>query len=76
MSFYRQPGMLTVHSHDAVAPWQTPEWHQQMREQLRPSAYLRLIENKFASGESEFVPLEWWDACVDPNLSPVTVDPN
>jgi hypothetical protein len=28
------------------APWQTDEWRVQMREQLRPNAYLRLIENR------------------------------
>src|SRR5712692_1193743 len=35
-------GFLT---HRAVAPWQTPEWLQEMRAALRAGAYLRMIEN-------------------------------
>ena len=58
---YRQPGMLMFWSHEPVAPWQTEEWLDQMRQQLRKSAYLRMIENRFTAGESEFIPIEWWD---------------
>ena len=58
---YRQPGMLMFWSHEPVAPWQTEEWLDQMRQQLRKSAYLRMIENRFTAGESEFIPIAWWD---------------
>ena len=34
--------------------------------QLRPNAYLRLIENRWVSSDSTFVEMEWWDACIDP----------
>src|SRR5271156_5633896 len=47
-----------------------------MRSQLRPNAYLRLIENKWVTSESTFVPIEWWDACVDPDLSPELARPS
>jgi hypothetical protein len=76
MSLYRQPGMLMFWSHEPVAPWQTPAWLQQMREQLRPNAYLRMIENRFVSWESAFVELAWWDACVDLGVHPVAADPS
>ena len=71
---YRQPGMLMFWSHEPVAPWQTPEWLEQMRQQLRPNAYLRMIENRFVSGESSFVDEGWWDGCVDRRLTPVVAD--
>jgi hypothetical protein len=44
-ALYAQDGMLMFWSHEPVAPWQTPEWLGQMREQLRPNAFLRMIEN-------------------------------
>jgi phage terminase large subunit-like protein len=72
---YRQPGMLMAWHHEPVAPWQTPEWLEQMRQQLRPNAYLRMIENRFVSSESTFVDLAWWDACVDPDHRQVAADP-
>jgi phage terminase large subunit-like protein len=73
-ALYRGEGLLMFWSHEPVAPWQTPEWLAQMRAQLRPSAYVRMIENRFVSGESSFVPLEWWDTCVQPELRSVITD--
>lgn len=74
-AMYQQPGMLMLWAHTSVAPWQTPEWEQQMREQLRPNAYLRMIENRFVTSESSFVEMEWWDRCVDPAAHPIVADP-
>ncbi|HUY25908.1 MAG TPA: terminase TerL endonuclease subunit [Candidatus Binataceae bacterium] len=74
-SLYRQPGLLMFWSHTPVAPWQTADWLSQMRGQLRPNAYLRLIENRWVTSESTFVPVEWWDACVDPEAHPELADP-
>jgi Phage Terminase len=75
-ALYRQPGLLMFWSHDSVAPWQTSEWIEQMRQQLRPNAFLRLIENRWVSSESTFVDLAWFNACVNPDLSPVLADPH
>jgi phage terminase large subunit-like protein len=72
---YRTGGMLAYWTHQSHAPWQTESWRQQMREQLRPNAFLRLIENQWVTSESSFVDMEWWDACVDSALSPVVTDP-
>ena len=72
---YSQPGLLMAWHHLPVAPWQTPEWIEQMRGQLRPNAFLRLIENKWVTSESTFVPIEWWDTCVDSELTPELTDP-
>src|SRR5262249_430955 len=54
-ALYRSPGLLTFWSHDPVAPWPPPAWLEQMRQQLRPNAYLRLIENRWVTSESPFV---------------------
>jgi hypothetical protein len=73
-SLYRGEGLLMAWHHEPVAPWQTAAWLAQMRRQLRPSAYLRMIENRFTSGESSFVEPEWWAACEDAALRPVVAD--
>jgi hypothetical protein len=68
-------GIACYWTHRAVAPWQTPAWIEQMRLSLRPNQYLRMIENKWVSTESSFVEMDWWDACVDTDLSPELTDP-
>jgi phage terminase large subunit-like protein len=67
-------GLLMFWSHVPVAPWQSVEWVEQMRRQLRPNAFLRMIENRFVSTESIFVDPEWIDNCIDPAGSPVIGD--
>ena len=62
-------GMLMHWTSESLAPWQTPEWREQMRAQLRPNAYARLIENSWTSAESSFIEPAMWDACIDPALS-------
>jgi hypothetical protein len=69
-------GMLMAWHHEPVAPWQTPEWIEQMHVQMRPNAFLRMIENRFVSSESAFVDLDWWDACVDPQATQAFADKN
>lgn len=71
---YRLPDLLMFWTHSPVAPWQTERWLTQMRGQLRVNAYLRMIENRFVSSESGFVPPEWWAACEDATLRPVVAD--
>src|SRR6516164_1923913 len=44
---YAAGGQLMYWSHQFSAPWQTEQWREQMREQLRHNAYLRLIENQW-----------------------------
>jgi phage terminase large subunit-like protein len=68
-------GLLLFWSHRPLAPWQTPEWLDEMRRSLRPAQYLRMIENRFVTTESSFVELSAWDKCVDPNLSMALTDP-
>jgi hypothetical protein len=67
-------GLLMFWTHQPVAPWQTEAWLAQMRGQLRPNAYLRMIENRFVSSESSFVDMDWYDACVNLAVEPVVAD--
>jgi hypothetical protein len=48
-------GMLMAWHHEPIAPWQTEAWLAEMRRSLRPSAYLRQIENRFVTTESNFI---------------------
>jgi hypothetical protein len=71
---YAGNGQLTFWSHTPIAPWQDAEWLDEMRRSLRPNQFLRMIENRFVSSESTFIDMAAWDACVDPNWSPVVSD--
>jgi terminase large subunit-like protein len=71
---YAGDGLLMFWSHRPIAPWQDEQWLDQMRGQLRPNAYLRMIENRFVSTDSTFVDVAWYDNCVDPDLHPVAAD--
>ena len=73
---YAGDGVLAFWSHKPVAPWQTDAWLAQMRGQLRPNAYLRLIENRWVTTESTFVDPDWLTACTDPAADPVVANPN
>jgi len=61
-------------SHTPRMPWQLgaagERYYASQRQELRPSAFLRLHENQWVAGESIFIPAELWDSCVVPDLSP------
>jgi phage terminase large subunit-like protein len=73
-SLYAGGGLLMAWHHEPIAPWQTLEWLEQMRGQLRPNAFLRMIENRFVSGESSFIEPGWFDRCVDADAVPLLAD--
>jgi len=74
-ALYARPGVMLMYwTHKLRAPWQTTEWAEQMRNELRPNAYLRMIENRWVSGEEAFVDPEWWARCVDAAARPVVSD--
>jgi phage terminase large subunit-like protein len=71
---YAADGTLMFWTHLCTAPWQDDAWREQMRQLLRPNAYLRLIENRWVSSDSTFVDMDWWDACVDDDATPLVSD--
>ena len=73
-SLYAGDGLLMFWSHEPIAPWQTPEWIEEMRRSLRPNQFLRMIENRFVSGESSFVPMAAWDRCVNADFGMLAAD--
>jgi hypothetical protein len=73
-SLHAGDGILMAWHREPVAPWQDLDWLAQMRQQLRPTAYLRMIQNEFVTNDDTFVNMSWWDGCVDPNLAPLYAD--
>jgi phage terminase large subunit-like protein len=71
---HRNGSLLAYWTHEFTAPWQTEAWREEMREALRPNQYLRLIENRWVSGEDTFVDLDWWDECTDYDQHPLYSD--
>ena len=71
---YESDGLLCYWTHHGPAPWQDDRWRGEMRLALRPNAYLRLVENQWVSSESTFIDMDWYDACVDHDLSPELAD--
>ena len=67
-------GMLMFWSHTPIAPWQDERWLASMRRTQRPNQYMRQVENRFVSGDSEFVDMAKFDACVDPYMTPLVAD--
>ena len=57
--------------HEPRMPWQTPEYYAAQRRTLRPSAYLRIQENRWVSSTARFLTGEAWDALVDLAARPV-----
>jgi phage terminase large subunit-like protein len=70
-SLHAGDGVLMAWHHEPVAPWQDERWLSEMRRSLRPNQYLRMIENRFVTSESNFIEMSAWDRCVDPNIGAV-----
>lgn len=56
--------------HEALMPWQTSEYYESQRADLRVNTYLRLHENRWISNESSLFDMEEWDSCVDSDHRP------
>ena len=67
-------GILMFWSHVPIKSDQDAAWLENMRRTLRPVQFTRMIENKFTSTENPFIDMAAWDACVNPDLSPVLKD--
>lgn len=60
--------------HEPRMEWQTPEYYESQRSDLRVNTFLRLHENKWVSNESSLFDMEDWDACIDPEYKPPLPD--
>jgi phage terminase large subunit-like protein len=68
--------MLCYWTREMRAPWQSPQWVNEMRRTLRPSQFARLILNQWTASESTFIELEQWDAITDPEMTPLLAKTN
>ncbi len=72
---YRNGGLLLFHMAGEEAqercfrgsPEEAAAYYADQKEQLRPSAYLRLHLNQRSQGGESFIDLAWWDACASPD---------
>jgi hypothetical protein len=71
---YAGDGMLMYWSHQPIQHWQDDKWLAQMRRELRPNQFARMIENRFVTSESAFIDPAAWDRIVDPKLGAVVAD--
>lgn len=63
-----EEGLFVFWDHDRRMPWQRGDvgdkYYRSMQKDLRPSAYVRLCENRWQKSESKFIPQEWWNRSV------------
>jgi hypothetical protein len=58
-------GFLMYWSHEPLHPeWQTQKWVEEARRELPAAQFMRMFENKFTAGETNFVTAEMYDRCV------------
>jgi phage terminase large subunit-like protein len=67
---YAKDELFVYWDHEPRMPWQTPEYYQSQRQQLRTNNYIRLHENRWVSSESGLFNMDRWDDCVDAKHSP------
>jgi hypothetical protein len=68
----RAARLFVYWDHVPRMPWQTSAYYDSQRRTLRPSTYLRLHENRWTTGVSQFITDELW--IVDASRSPVLAD--
>ncbi len=62
---FRNGKIFTYWDHEPRMPWQTTEYYDQQLKELRPSAYIRLHENRWVTTHEAYIPIEWWDRSID-----------
>ena len=55
-------------------PWQSQEYYLEQVATLRPSDFLRMHRNRWASSMESFIPMELWDLAVKALPGPLTID--
>lgn len=59
--------LFTFWIHEPISDWTSEEYLNDQAVQLRPSAYLRLHENRWVTTHESYIPIEWWDRAVNPD---------
>ena len=66
----REARIFCYWDHEARLPWQTEEYYDSQRKNLRPATFARLHQNQWVSSESSFISAETYDSCVKMGLQP------
>ena len=64
-------GLFSYWDHVGRMSWQTPEYLSAQKNSLRANAYLRLHENRWTEGNESFINLDWWDNCINYDITPL-----
>ncbi len=71
LEVHRADDLRMFWSHTPRQPWQTEQYYREQERLLRPGTFRRLHRNEWVSAESVFITPELWDACVEPDWSPL-----
>jgi len=52
---------FTYWNHEPTMPWQTDDYYDDQRKDLRPADYLRFHENRWVTSHESFLDPAWWD---------------
>lgn len=64
---YTVGDLFVYWDHFPRMPWQTPEYYESQRADLRLNTFLRLHRNEWASNESNLFEMDQWDSCILPD---------
>ena len=64
-------GLYMYWDHEPRMPWQTEQYYQQQKEDLRPHAYIRLHTNTWTTHTDSFIDIDWWDNCTASDHRPL-----
>jgi phage terminase large subunit-like protein len=68
----REARLFAYWDHDPRLAWQTQEYYDSQKRTLRPGAYLRFHQNRWAMAEEAFITPQMWDPNVDHSHRPTT----
>ncbi len=71
LEVYQADDLRMFWSHASRQPWQTEQYYREQERLLRPNTFRRLHRNEWVSVETAFITAEMWDACVEPDWSPL-----
>ena len=65
---YKSGSQFTLWNGTPRCSWQPKGYYDDEKKKLIPSEFNRIHRNIWASAIDTFVPIEWWDACLDTNM--------
>ena len=70
-----EAGVFIYWDHEPRMDWQLGKdgegYYKRERKILRPNAFRRLHQNEWVSSTTSYIPIDAWDDCTDPTISPI-----